>query len=286
MSAREMKIKAPAKLNLSLQVAGRRPDGYHLLESVMIKVNLYDDLVLTKGNPGIRLKVTGMDLPTGDDNLVVRAGNAFFEAAGLNWGVDVVLEKRIPAAAGLGGGSSDAAAMLTGLNEMAGKPLSAERLAEIGLTLGADVPFFLYPESTALASGIGEILRPGPVFENLWFMLINPGWPLSTAWVFKNLKLELTISCRENIFTALHESSFTIDRVLHNDLEMVVMPRYPELAQIKKKLMDVGAMGALMTGSGPTIFGVFDDRAVMENARKLMEAAAGSRWKVISTSGL
>ena len=152
---------APAKINLHLSVVGRKPDGYHLLRTLMVKLDLCDRLHLELTGAGIDVAVVGADLPFGEGNLVHRAAAAFFSAAGWDGGVSIVLEKNIPVAAGLGGGSSDAAAVLLGLNQLCGRPLGRETLFDLGLGLGADVPFFLFPGTTAWAEGVGEKLRPG-----------------------------------------------------------------------------------------------------------------------------
>ena len=177
----ELSLFAPAKLNLYLSVVGRRPDGYHLLETLMVKIDLADRLVLRPGGDRIRLEVLGADLPSGPGNLVYRAAEAFFLAAGLEPGLDVSLEKKIPTAAGLGGGSSDAAATLLGLNSIFGRPLSSEQLADLGLGLGADVPFFLGSWSAAWARGIGEKLSPAGFRKGDRYLLVNPGWSLSNG---------------------------------------------------------------------------------------------------------
>lgn len=274
---------APAKINLHLSIVGRREDGYHRLETLMVKLNLADRLELALSSGGLRLDVRGADLPDDERNLVYRAADAFFKATGLKTGANVLLEKSIPVAAGLGGGSSDAAATLTGLNMLCGHPLGGDALMDLGLTLGADVPFFIQPAASAWALGIGEDLRPAPKMEKLWFLLVNPGWPLSTAEVYKNYNLELTTRHRNSIFSGLNESSFTIIRVLYNDLESVVLPKHPELERIKTMLLDAGALGALMSGSGPTIFGVFASRPLLDRARGRLEKEGNSHWNLLPT---
>jgi len=287
MPSANISLLAPAKLNLHLSIVGRRPDGYHLLETLMVKLDLADKLDLAIRNQGIRLDIRGAALPTGEDNLVVRAANAFFQAAALKPAVEIVLEKRIPVAAGLGGGSSDAAATLKGLNSLYGSPLTRDQLLDLGVNLGADVPFFLYPGTTALAQGIGDELSPGPVISGVYyFLLLNPGWPLSTGWVYKNYKLKLTSIRKKLIYFPLNEGSFTISRVLHNDLESVVIPRYPEIKTMKDRLVAEGAVKALMTGSGPTVFGVFLRREKAERARIRLNALDRGKWVVIMARNL
>jgi 4-diphosphocytidyl-2-C-methyl-D-erythritol kinase len=186
-------------------------------------------------------------------------------------------------AAGLGGGSSDAAATLCGLNDLFGRPLLPEELSVLGLELGADVPFFIDRRPAAWAGGIGEVLKPAPDLENLYVLLVNPGWSLSTAWVYKKFNFELTKKRQKHIFCGLLERSFTIEECMENDLETVVLPRFPELRQIKDMLIAAGARGALMSGSGPTMFGIFSDEDKLEAAAKGFNQAGRGRWLVLAT---
>ena len=276
-------LRAPAKINLHLAVTGRRPDGYHLLNTLMAKLDLADELTISAGGSGLTLVVENSDLPTDEGNLVYRAAQAFLEVSGVGGGFGLRLIKHIPVAAGLGGGSSDAAATLLGLNELCGRPLAAEVLSALGLSLGADVPFFLYPHGAAWATGVGEILKPASLRGRLRLLLVNPGWPLSTEWVFKNYKLKLTTSRQNHIFSGLYESSFTKDGPWYNDLERVVLPVYPEVATIKERLISLGAEAAMMTGSGPTVFGIFSDVGTLERARQYLDKAGQGRWSVFPT---
>ncbi len=275
-------LNAPAKLNLHLSIVGRRSDGYHLLDTVMVKLDLADRVSLVRQEDrGIKLTVRGADLPTDRDNLIVRAAEEFYLAAGIEPGVEISLDKSIPVAAGLGGGSSDAAATLKGLNNLYDSPLDQNKLVDLGFRLGADIPFFLFSGSAAFVQGIGERISSALKLPITHFLLVNPGWPLGTAWVYNNYKLELTIKSKKLIQTWLNESSFTISRVLHNDLESVVLPRYPEVEKIKSLLMAEGASGALMSGSGPTVFGVFNRRRDAEQAQERMKVLGQGQWKVI-----
>ncbi len=275
-------LDAPAKLNLHLSIVGRRSDGYHLLETVMVKLDLADRVSLVRREDrGIKLTVQGADLPTDRNNLIVRAAEEFYTAAGIEQGVEISLDKRIPVAAGLGGGSSDAAAALKGLNSLYNSPFDQNKLVDLGFRLGADIPFFLFSGSTAFVQGIGERISSALKLPITHFLLVNPGWPLSTAWVYKNYRLELTIKSKKLIPSSLYESSFTISRVLHNDLESVVLPRYPEIEKIKSLLMAEGAYGALMSGSGPTVFGVFNRKRDAKQAQERIKALRQGQWQVI-----
>ena len=248
----------------------------------MVKLDLADRLnMAVRQGAGIELTVRGADLPIGSENLVVRAADEFYRVSGLEPGVEFLLEKHIPVSAGLGGGSSDAAAALKGLNVLYDSPLSREELVRIGSAIGADVPFFLFSGSTALVKGIGERVSDAPDLPITHFLLVNPGWPLSTGWVYKNYKLELTIGSKKLIPSSVNESSFTINRVLHNDLESVVLPQYPEVEKIKSLLLEEGASGALMSGSGPTVFGLFNRKQDSERVRERMIAFGQGQWNVI-----
>ena len=252
-------ITAPAKINLYLRVVRRRDDGYHDLESWMQKIALADRLAISlRLAPGLTLKVSDERLPGDDSNIVWRAATAFFAACRLadSIGADIVLEKNIPLAAGLGGGSSDAAATLLGLNHLCGLPLTVPALAELGLSLGADVPFFLFPGPAAFARGIGEILRPAPVLAGYHLVLVNPGFPVSTKEVYA--RLPLTEKAKKIKRTALldREDGHDISG-LDNDLEAVAIAMHPEIADIKKRLLSLGSAMALVSGSGATVFALF-----------------------------
>ena len=270
--SRTARIDAPAKINVRLKVTGQRPDGYHDLVSVMVPVSLFDRLELTVA-PGdaVRLTCTDPSLPDGEDNLVVRAARAFLARAGLRRSVSVTLTKRIPSAAGLGGGSSDAACTLNALNTMLSHPLSREELARTALGLGADVPFFLNPVPS-LARGVGEILEPIAHWPHRWYVIVMPPLSVSTSWAYRNLKLELTSGDYEYIVKFLEKQPFEIAPILENDLETVTVSRFPILGAIKTMLLDAGAEGALMSGSGPSVFGVFSSRAHALGARRALSA--------------
>ena len=265
-----LSLKAPAKINLFLKVLSRRPDGYHELESVMQKIDLFDILHFSRQGETICLFCPGDVVPEGPENLVYKAAQAFFSTTGIKAGVRIILEKNIPVAAGLGGGSSDAATVLHGLNRLFGVNLKLDRLAEIGLQLGADVPFFVHDYSSALATGIGECLRKVEPIKNYWIVLVNPGFALSTKWVYENFPLTscsnpYILARGRNRPSVYHAVSHGLVEKLGNDLEAVSISRYPEIGDIKKELLKAGADAALMSGSGPTVFGLFAEK---EEARR------------------
>ncbi len=245
---------APAKINLYLQVCGRRADGYHDLGMVMQCVSLYDRLeIALKGEPGVRVVCPGLPMPEGEENIASRAARRLLQLAGKEVGVEICIEKQIPVAAGLGGGSSDAAAVLMALNQMLGLHLDRKVLMAEGVQLGADVPFFLFQQS-AWATGIGEVLKPFHL-PPAWYLLVNPGLAVSTAWVYRNLGLTSPGPAAK--MPGFPKAIAGLAGLLHNDLERVTVGRYPLLSAIKEQLLAAGAAGALMSGSGPTVFGVF-----------------------------
>ena len=260
---------APAKLNVRLKITGRRPDGYHNLVSIMVPVGLYDriELRITSRNR-IAISCEGFSAPADKENLACRAAQAFFDHTGIDHGLSVKLTKNIPVAAGLGGGSSDAACVLKALNQICSCPLSVRELSELALGLGADVPFFL-TEKPCIARGIGEILEPIKKWPELWYIIVTPPIRVSTAWVYGNLnwsplestrELELTKDEYQFIIANLKKKVFVIDRILNNDLERVTASHFPAIEAIKEALMDSGADGVLMSGSGPSVFGVFKSK--------------------------
>ncbi len=267
---------APAKINLCLHVVGRRPDGYHDLAMLMQRVALHDRLDLTlTDQPGVRVVCPGLELPPDGENIAARAARRLLDLAGSRRGVEIVIDKKIPAAAGLGGGSSDAATVLLGLNEMLQAGFDRKTLLAEGARLGADVPFFLFQEP-AWATGIGDVLEKVEGMPAVWYVLVNPGFAVSTAWVFRNL--ELTSRGVETKMPGFPRTAEGLAHLLHNDLEPVTVASYPVVAEIKGRLVSEGAAGALMSGSGPTVFGIFSGEAA---ARRTAERlAAENRWRV------
>jgi len=269
----EVELAAPAKINLYLQVTGRRPDGYHYLATLMQKISLYDRVILRPVPSGIQLHCPDSGLPEDEGNLAYRAARLFFQATAARLdgskGVEITLLKSIPVAAGLGGGSSDAAAVLRGMDRLYRTDCRAADLMELGVQLGADVPLFLVDWPAAWATGIGERLRPAAPLTGCLIVLVNPGFPVPTAWVYQNFALtaEGKNFNLSNLHTETADQSgapaFTRRAIrpdeMRNDLEMVTISRYRELDGIKGKLLRGGAVAALMSGSGPSIFGLFPE---------------------------
>ncbi len=274
-----MQINSPAKINLFLHVTGKRPNGYHDIHSLMCPVALYDTLALDFSASKITVACTHPAVPEDESNIAYRAAACFFKALGRSGGVSISIEKRIPVAAGLGGGSSNAASVLTGLNDRYGHPFSNQTLSSLALTLGADVPFFIH-QKPALATGVGENLEffnglvPYPV------VLIHPLIRVSTADVYNNLNLGLT-NCQQKLKSFPLNKGFNPLCHLCNDLETVTISWYPEISVIKKTLMDQGALGSLMSGSGPTVFGIFSDSDRAKKAYNTL--STNQRWSCFVT---
>jgi 4-diphosphocytidyl-2-C-methyl-D-erythritol kinase len=239
---------------------GRRPDGYHELVTVMQPLTLADVLTVTLAGEGISLRCDPPDLPLGEENLVWRAARLFQEETGLSPGVRLRLSKRIPVAAGLGGGSSDAAGTLLALNDLTGKPLPPSDLHRLASRLGADVPFFLAREP-AVGRGTGTQLSPVTLLP-YWYLLVNPGVPLSTRWVYENLDLAgLAGPPTTEAWDPEHPETW-----VGNDLGTVALKRFPELAELLAGLRDAGAGCQGISGSGPTLFGLFPTREAAHQA--------------------
>lgn len=275
-------VSSPAKVNLHLRVLRRRPDGYHDIATLMQKISLQDAMVFSPREEGIVIKCPGFPGLENENNIVYRAVKALFAATGYQAGVEIVLQKAIPIGAGLGGGSSNAATTLVTLNDLLHLGLSREELMKLGARLGADVPFFIYG-NRAWAFGIGDRLEPADSLPPLWFVLVNPCFELSTARVYQGLNLTLT---NQIINYSIPRFSTITDVVegLQNDLEKVSLALYPVLQELKDRLMGVGARGALMSGSGPTVYGVFDrEREALQAADILKK---NENWFVTAACSL
>jgi 4-diphosphocytidyl-2-C-methyl-D-erythritol kinase len=256
---------APAKINLRLEVLHKRHDGYHEISSIMCPVDVCDTLTLsTSPAEGVKITTTNAHLPAGMSNLAYQAASLFMSRAKISGGIAIHLEKNIPLASGLGGGSSDAAAVMKGLNELYDAQWSLSELVSLGAHIGADVPFF-FLQGPAHASGIGEKLKTIRISPPFWALLITPPIPISTAWVYSQCKPNqdgISLDTTQRI--DLREAG---EKILRNDLEDVVLDRYPEVAEIKQVMQSLGAWGTLMSGSGPTVFGIFFNKTEVESAK-------------------
>jgi len=245
-----MQVLAPAKINLSLRLLGKRPDGFHEIETLISPISLYDKIDVEKQSRWIDFSCDDPMLSTGDDNLVVRAAKLFLEHAKISSGVSIKLEKKIPQGAGLGGGSSDAAATLRVLNELFGTKLTREELAKLGAAIGSDVPFFLF-EAAAICKGRGEIVEPTKIRQKFSILLFKPEFGVASGWAYSRWKDAKQIPGIDYAAQNLE------GQVLINDLERPVFEKFVFLAQLKTWLLEQPEVGAaLMSGSGSTVFAV------------------------------
>ncbi|MFH1080159.1 MAG: 4-(cytidine 5'-diphospho)-2-C-methyl-D-erythritol kinase [Pseudomonadota bacterium] len=274
---------SPAKVNLYLRVLRKRQDGYHDIASLMQRISLCDEIFFEPAERGVSIRCPGSSLPENKENIVFRAAEAFFSRAHhISQGIDITIKKIIPIAAGLGGGSSNAATTLMTLNEIFECHYTTDDLMKIGVTLGADVPFFIFAKA-AWAFGIGEHLQVAAGIPSFSLLLVNPRFELSTKLIYQNLNLRLTNErIRYSIprFLTVHD----VARGLFNDLEKVSIRMHPVLTDIKKSLMACGALGALMSGSGPTIFGIFEKEEQAIAAEK--ELTGMNDWSLFRAASI
>ena len=270
----EVEIQAYAKINLGLDVVGKLDNGYHLLRSVMQQIDLHDTVTLKKQEPekGITFTSNSGEIPLDDTNLAYKAVKLIMAQAGLHTGVEIHLEKRIPVAAGMAGGSTDGAAVLIGMNELFRLGYDMEELKAMGVKLGADVPFCIQG-GTALAEGIGEKLTVISTTPPMFFVIAKPPIFVSTKYVYENLKLgELEHPDTDGILASLEQKDVVaMTKRLGNVLESVTVKKYPIIDTLKNSMKEAGAIGALMSGSGPTVFGVFSSLEDSEKAEKVLK---------------
>ena len=259
----KMELKALGKINLGLDVLGRRENGYHDVRMVMQTVYLYDQIVITKTKqPGVKAETNLFYLPVDENNLACRAAKMLIDEFNITEGVHISMDKKIPVSAGMAGGSADAAAVLFGVNKMFGLGLSMTELEERGVKLGADVPYCLM-RGTVLAEGIGEKLTPLLACPKCFVLLAKPPISVSTKMVYEKLDaLEITEHPDiDGILNGLARKNIhKVAECMGNVLEQVTIPVYPVIEQIKNVMKEGGAMNAMMSGSGPTVFGLFEDR--------------------------
>jgi 4-diphosphocytidyl-2-C-methyl-D-erythritol kinase len=266
-------IRAPAKINLGLRVLSKRPDGYHEVLTLMVPVSLCDVVRLKLSSTGIELRCSDRSLPTGKENLVYRAARLILDECRSEAGVNLELSKTIPVGAGLGGGSSDAAATLLAMNELLGHPLQDYELHRLGTQLGADVPFFLLGRA-AMAEGIGDRLTPLDTVPTIWTLVVYPNFQVSTRWAYENLTLTTmpneskfyvsgekcagkVAACRQRLLQRQQLSLEELLPVLDNDFETLIFRHHPQLHEIRRAVLAAGAEAVPMTGSGPTLVGLF-----------------------------
>jgi 4-diphosphocytidyl-2-C-methyl-D-erythritol kinase len=278
-----MRFLAPAKINLSLEILGKRPDGYHEIRTLMHRVDLCDEIGISLEGQGIKLAADGEGIPAGGENLACRAAQVFFEELGSRRSIKIWLKKRIPVAAGLGGGSSDAATVLMGLNSLLETKWDDDRLMALGGKIGADVPFFIF-QKPALAEGIGERLTPVSLPESIWFLLLIPPFSLSTAWAYDAYDRMFPQRKEPGLVMNSFEDIAEILPIMRNDLEAAAFLLYPQIRQMKEELLAKGAQGTLMTGSGPVSYGIFASKREAEKTEKVVTLPDG--WKTVVCRGI
>ena len=264
----DLTLKAYAKINLGLDVIGRLENGYHLVKMVMQTVDLYDELSFTRTESGIRIFTDNGELPTDENNLIYKAAGLLFDTEGIDGGIDITLKKNIPIAAGMAGGSTDAAATLKAVNELFRLGKTTEELMELGVKIGADVPYCVMG-GTALAEGIGEKLTKLPDTPFCHILIAKPKEGVSTKYVYEHLDAQesYTHPDIDGMVNAIKagDLSGVISR-LGNVLETVTIPALPIIDTIKQRMTECGASVSMMSGSGPTVFGIFTDKVAAEKA--------------------
>lgn len=275
-SNNDISLKALAKINLGLDVVRRREDGYHEVRMIMQTIQLYDRLDIKRTQePGIQIQTNLSFLPVNENNLIYKAAKLLMDEFSITDGVSVKLDKRIPVAAGMAGGSTDAAAILIGVNRLFSLGLTKRQLMERGVQIGADVPYCIM-RGTALAEGIGEALSPLPPMVKCPVLIAKPSISVSTKFVYQNLKLDDT-TIHPDIDRLIDDikakNLHDIAAHMGNVLETVTIPNYPVIDEIKKHMLSNGAVGAMMSGSGPTVFGLFDDEDTAKKAYKAMRSS-------------
>lgn len=262
-----LKLKSPAKLNLRLDVLRKRGDGYHDLRMLNSAISIYDDIELEVIERGIEIECEGDPLvPSTEDNIVYKTSKEIMAYSNKNVGIRIKIKKRIPSGAGMGGGSSNAATVLLGLNQLLRINLSKDKLMAIALRFGADIPFFLYG-SPAIATGIGENLTKIRKLPKMPLIVVTPNLSVATKSVYEKYQVNGGKNDMEELPKEFSTKKAVI-KYLHNDLEQVTCKQYPVVSEIKDQLMKLGALGAQMTGSGPSVFGIFADKEKAEKVSK------------------
>lgn len=281
---RNLKLLSHAKVNLRLEILKKREDGYHEIRTIFQKISLHDTIRFSlKEAQGISITTNEPDLPVGKSNLVYRAAQAILNNSAYRGGISIHIEKRIPLGAGLGGGSSNAATTLKALDHLLEMGLSQKEMMTMGVKIGADVPFFCL-EKGAVATGIGERLKEIDL-PALWYVLIYPNFEVSTRWAYQNTRLT-----KEKFRYKIHKFLTTpeaISKALMNGLEEVVSEKFPQIHVMKEVLRSQGAFGCLMTGSGPTVFGIYaDEKSAASAYGNIRRSVTGKGWLVIRAHSL
>lgn len=278
---RNLTLKAPAKINLTLNILSKREDGYHDISTLMQNISLCDTLTFFKIKEGIVLKASHSPLPLDRRNLVYQAAQLILEEGKISHGVKIILKKKIPISSGLGGGSSDAASTLLGLNRLYNLNYSLKRIHPLAERLGSDIPFFLYNQ-TALVEGRGEKITPVKIFKDYWVVLITFPLRVSTSWAYQLVKIDLTRKANlikiKNLLKK--EDFYKAMNSWRNDFEEKITEKYPQVKYALKLLSKLGAKKSSMTGSGPTVYGIFEQEPTEEEVKKLFKRGD---WQIFIT---
>lgn len=282
-----MQLKAPGKVNLRLDIIKKRPDGYHDLRALNSAVSIYDEIELKTMERGVEVYCENDDkVPSGEKNIVFQASKEILAYSNKNVGVKIYIKKNIPSGAGMGGGSSNAATVINGLNQLLKINLPQKKLLDIGLRFGADIPFFLNG-APAIATGVGEKIQEVKKMPKLPLVIVWPNIHVSTKKVFQTYRQY--DQKRANLSEDLPEifsSKKTVVKYMHNDLETVTPRKLPVIDEVKKLLVENGALGAQMTGSGPSVFGVFNDKDEAQKAHDVIQAKAKPGWRVFCAESI
>ncbi len=257
---KSISIKTPAKINLGLLVKEKREDGYHNIETILLSISLFDEVLLSLEGEGIEISSSSKDIPKDETNLAYRAADVFLSHLSLKRGVKIHIKKSIPVGRGLGGGSSDAASVLWGLNRLLHNPLKFEELLKLGLLIGSDVPFFLYT-GASYATSRGEVLTPLPL-PPFSILLYIPPYPISTKWAYTNLN-NLGLTNAESSLKIVKEKIEReewreIGRYLRNSFEDLIFPLHPDLRRMKERFLELGAISAGLSGTGSAVYGLIE----------------------------
>lgn len=278
-------LQAPAKVNLRLEVLDRRSDGYHNLINIMERVNILDEIDIKIVEKGLSVECDHEAVPPDEENIAFKALKEILAYSSRNVGVEVKIKKNIPVASGMGGGSSNAAAVIKGINQMLKLKLSKEKLLQIGTKVGADVPFFLF-EAPAVAEGIGEQLKRIKSMPKLLFLIVNPGIRVSTAAVYNKFNGRVVKNREVTEIPNIYRTKRDVAKILSNDLERITIKEFPVIGEIKEAILAQGAIASMMTGSGPTVFGLFSDKNKLSKAYENIKKKAKEDWQVFMAENL
>jgi len=281
---KEIEIDSYSKINLTLNILAKRQDGYHDIETIMQSINLADRICIKEGKEGIKIKCSHPLVPVDSQSLTYRSAEKVLNRYRITKGVKIEIDKKIPLASGMAGGSANSASILVGMNKLFTLNLSNKDLREIGEELGMDVPFCIQ-NGTALAYHKGEKVTPLPLIDPpLWIIIINPGFEIPTKWAYNNLDLDLIKKDKNNtkaMLKALKERELQgIAKNLFNSFEGIIIKEYPEIGNIKNRLLEEGVLGALMSGSGPTVFGIAQNKEQALKIYEKLKSEYNSIWVV------